>query len=226
MKRTFKCPKCGTYKTLEGKAGEKKLLICDNCNSKGQGSFPKLVKRKIFGFTKKQLVAVGTACILLIMIVSFILIPSMTGKMHFLTVQSGSMEPDINVGDVVVSTYVDPHDIKTGDVITFHYRNSEDPHQCFTHRVSDVIETMDGSVVFETKGDANEDVDARYVKTDELIGKVSFVLPYLGYVGSFARSPAGYFVFIFIPAILIILFEVTRILKHRNEKKTSKNMKA
>lgn len=221
MKMTFRCPKCGTHKTIEGKAGERKVLTCDNCNAKGRGSFPQ-PKRKGIGVTKKQLATALSALIIFVIFATFILIPAMSGGTHLLTVQSGSMEPDIKVGDVVVSTPVNPNDIKVGDVITYHYMGSDDPNQCFTHRVNKIIHTEDGNLLFQTKGDANEEADTRLVRSNEIIGKVSSVIPYLGYVGNFARSVYGYFTFIFIPAILIILFEVNRIFKVRDEGKTSK----
>ena len=219
MEKTFKCPQCGTHKTVKGKPGEKKIIVCDNCGSRGYGCFPRKMVEKYFGFTKKQIILAIPLAIVLLSLIVMVIIPSMKGEMHFLTVQSGSMEPGIHVGDVVVSTYVDPSSIKVGNVITFHYRVDSDPNRCFTHRVYSIIETGDGGFVFQTKGDANEDVDERYVRPDEVIGRVSFVIPYLGYFGEFARSVVGFFVFLVIPAVLIIVFEVRRIIKISREEK-------
>ena len=141
--------------------------------------------------------------------------------MHFLTVQSGSMEPDIKVGDVVVSVKTNPRTISVGDVITYRYDDDRDPNRCFTHRVVEIVELENEGRTFQTKGDANEDLDKRLVKMDEVIGRVSFVVPFLGHFGNFARSIFGYIIFILLPALLIIVFEIYKIfnIKKSNIKK-------
>jgi signal peptidase len=229
MKMTFACPNCKTHKTVRGKPGEKKILVCDICNCKGSCSFPafkpRVIKKYAIGFTKKQFICAFTAFIVCLLMFCFVIVPGINGDMHFLTVQSGSMEPDISVGDVVVSIRTNTSDIKVGDVITYRYSGDSDPDRCFTHRVEKIIDLEIGGHVFQTKGDANEDVDKRLVRPDEVIGKVSFVIPYLGYVGSFARSIWGYIVFIFIPALLIISFEIYRIYKFKKEDNSTKKIK-
>lgn len=217
MEKTFRCPRCGIHKTIKGKPGEKKILVCDNCGLKGYGIFSKKIVKKYFGLSKKQIIVSIPSVIILFLFLVMVVVPTIKGDMHFLTVQSGSMEPEIHVGDVVVSTYVDPSCIRVGDIITFHYMSDSDPNRCFTHRVYEIVQTVDGGYVFQTKGDANEDVDERYVRPDEVIGRVLLVIPYLGYFGEFARSIVGFFVFLVIPAILIIVFEVRRIIKISRE---------
>jgi len=220
MKKTFACPKCNTYKTIEGRPGEKKILICDNCKFKGKGIIP-IKKIKGYKLTKKQKIILPVSIIFLFLLLFFIVIPSVNGDLHFLTVQSGSMEPNISVGDVVVSSKVKTEDIKIGDVITFRYSGDDDPNKCYTHRVSKIIKTQDGNIMFQTKGDANEDVDKNLVRSYNVIGKSIAVLPYMGYVGEFARSKAGYFIFLVIPFILIIGFETKRIFKIKKEEKSN-----
>jgi signal peptidase len=216
MKMTFACPNCKTHKKIKGRPGEKKVLICDRCGTKGRVSFPE--KKKVFGLTKKQLIATPIVATILLLLVFFIVVPTNNGSMHFLTVRSGSMEPSIHVGDVVVSLKVDVEDIEVGDVITFRYPGESDPNKCYTHRVSKIINTEDGNLLFQTKGDMNEDPDTKLVRPSYIIGKASVVVPYLGYFGDFARSIVGYFIFLFVPCILIILFEVRRIFKNKKEK--------
>lgn len=219
MIKTFKCPKCGAYKKINGQPGEKKYIICNNCGLKGFVILPGRCIKKYFGFTKKQIVTSLIFVALLIILTFTIFLPTFEGDIHFLTVRSGSMEPEIKTGNVVVSTKIDPSSIKIGDVITFHYTSDENPNRCYTHRVYDIIKTNDDSYVFQTKGDNNEDVDAKYVKPSEVIGRVCLVLPYFGYLGEFARSLAGYILFLVLPTVLIILFEIRRIFKTNNKTK-------
>lgn len=123
-------------------------------------------------------------------------------------VQSGSMEPSIPVGALII---IKPDDAyKTGDVITF----GEDSGSAVptTHRILSMREA-DGSVFYTTKGDANEEGDAREVARGDVIGKVYISVPYAGFVLNFARQPMGFALLIALPAALVILAEFASILQ-------------
>jgi signal peptidase len=226
IKKTVACPQCKKPQTCEGITGEKKILICETCGTKGLVLFtdtnkqpvkPKKIKRPYtnpfsFKLSKKQIATFSISLILIVALLITVIAPTARGDMHFLTVMSGSMEPYMHVGDVVISSTVNPHSIKVGDVITFQYDADNDPNRYVTHRVIN-ISTTDSSIAFKTKGDANEDPDAGLVQSSRLVGKVIVVLPYLGHLGTFARSKAGYVVFLVIPALLIIIHEVIRIVR-------------
>ena len=213
MKMTVACPHCRAYETVLGQAGERVILICPHCKKEGLVVFPKQTpvqltnRKKGISITKKQAFACFLGFIFIISILAVIVIPSLQGNLHFLTVLSGSMEPHIHVGDVVVSSETDPKTIQTGDIITFRYDTEYDPDKCITHRVAEVIEGEYG-LQFRTKGDANEENDIRPVKGSEVIGKVVLVLPYAGHLAKFARSIWGFFLFIALPALLIIANEI------------------
>ena len=129
-----------------------------------------------------------------------------------LVVLSGSMSPSINAGDLILVSKVEAEDIKEGDIITF--KNGKN---YVTHRVMNVIRGEDGKLRFKTKGDANEEWDHEVVKAEDLVGKVIFVIPKLGYLINFIRTPLGYILFILLPGTLIIIEETRRILWHRKE---------
>jgi signal peptidase len=69
-------------------------------------------------------------------------------------VRSGSMNPALEVGDLVVTRLVDPSEIEAGDVITV----ATGGRAILTHRVVAVQATDDGPV-FTTRGDANATPD-------------------------------------------------------------------
>jgi len=213
MKMTFACPNCGVHKTVRGRPGQKKILVCKNCRIKGVVSFP-VQKQRI---SKKQVAVFSVAFVLLLCFAVLVVIPGVRGDLRFLTVRSGSMEPSIHVGDVVVvSTVVGFDDVNVGDVITFRYSGDSDPNRFITHRVADIV---DGEFEksFKTKGDANEEEDLRTVSPSELVGKTVMVIPFVGYFTDFARSAFGYVLFILVPAVLIISFEVVRIFRIRKK---------
>lgn len=97
-----------------------------------------------------------------------------------LTVLSGSMEPTLSVGDVVVSapqaTYA------TGDVITFQ-PTPGDP-TLITHRIVAVGSSSQG-LTYTTRGDANGTDDDPIV-ADQVMGKVRYSIPWIGNVTSLA----------------------------------------
>ncbi|MBI4068284.1 signal peptidase I [Candidatus Kaiserbacteria bacterium] len=123
-------------------------------------------------------------------------------------VQSGSMEPAIPVGALVV---IKPHEAyRVGDVIT--YGEDTDSAVPTTHRILGVREA-DGTVFYTTKGDANEEGDAREVARSDVIGKVYVSVPYVGFVLNFARQPLGFALLIALPAALVILSEFAAIVQ-------------
>lgn len=134
--------------------------------------------------------------------------PQVVGAEHSYVVLSSSMSPTIHAGDVVVVNSVDPSQVEEGDVITF-----EPPGGGFegaeyvTHRVVDVVE-KNGDPHFETKGDANEEVDSALVPPENLVGEVWFHIPYIGRIISFAGTDTGLLAFVVIPAILLAVSEV------------------
>ncbi|MHB1330627.1 MAG: signal peptidase I [Minisyncoccota bacterium] len=135
-------------------------------------------------------------------------------------VQSGSMEPSIKVGSIVV---VRPTtDYNTGDVITFGEDTQKEVPT--THRIVDE-RIVGGEVLYSTKGDANDDVDPQEVSKDEVIGKVIFSIPILGYILDFARKPVGFVLLIGVPALLVVSDEVMSIWKEVRKMQAKKKEK-
>ena len=102
------------------------------------------------------------------------------------TVLSGSMEPTYHVGSVVYVKKVDPTTLKVGDTITFRLTGDV----IATHRIIEVHGEGTPNLGFRTQGDANETVDG-ITPAAAVIGKVTFSIPYLGYVSNFLQQPKG-----------------------------------
>ncbi|MBL8158584.1 signal peptidase I [bacterium] len=131
------------------------------------------------------------------------------GNIELKIVKSGSMEPTIPTGSLVIVKPMQSYGID--DVITFGAdTKTEIPT---THRIIGYESDAEGRSVFRTKGDANEDQDANPVPRGEVIGKVVFHLPYVGFVLDFARQPLGFALLIGVPAALVIVEEVLTITK-------------
>lgn len=130
------------------------------------------------------------------------------GNIEIKIVKSGSMEPSIKTGSIVVVKPLSADSYKVGDVITF---GEDSARQIPTsHRIVSISEDK---TTFMTKGDANEEKDPQVVPVEKVIGKVIFDAPYGGYILDFAKQPMGFTLLIGIPAAVIILDEAGRIFK-------------
>lgn len=121
----------------------------------------------------------------------------------FYVVSSGSMEPNLNVFDVLVVQGNDPFDkIQKGDIIVFNRPTGHD--RVIVHRVAEIID--ENPRVVRTKGDANPasipGTDMPITK-DEYIGKVAYVIPQIGYVTRILAPPINYIIIAVIIGIMI-----------------------
>lgn len=96
------------------------------------------------------------------------------------------------------------NEYKQKDVITF----SDSSERVITHRIIEINEEVHQYV---TQGDANQTPDPHPIKQDQIIGKVAFVIPKLGFAVAFAQSKTGIAILIGIPAVLIIYDELRKI---------------
>jgi len=126
----------------------------------------------------------------------------MGGYKSFL-VLSGSMEPTINTGDIVIVHSNSNYYIK--DVVTFREKDG----RIVTHRIVKVQDATD-STLFETKGDANRSGDEAAVDIRNVLGRVVFVVPKIGFLVGFAKSLPGFLLFIVFPGVFLVSGELIR----------------
>jgi signal peptidase len=141
---------------------------------------------------------------------------SLWGDTHYEPVFTGSMEPAIPVGSIVVIKSANPETLTIGDVICF--KIESESLTTVTHRIINI--TNEG---FITKGDANEDPDTWTVKKENVIGKVTTTIPYIGYLGYFVRTPLGFITLVIIPASILIVLETRKIIIETKKTKKRSN---
>ena len=141
-------------------------------------------------------------------------------KFSVYTIVSTSMEPTINVYDVIINTRVDkPSDIKQGDVITFTSTWQVTYGMTITHRVIGTKKLDDGSICYITRGDNNTQEDQACVKENNVIGVVKAVIPGLGRIQTFLSSSLGWLLIIIVPALYIIVKDILKLFKLSKEAK-------
>lgn len=144
---------------------------------------------------------------------------------RFFSVISGSMEPTIPTGAVIMVDSVDADQLKVDDVITYQKQNQETGEQSIvTHRINsinnyqrvqEIKDEATGEVstqtveVFEltTKGDANQEADGYVVYPGEVLGVYQWHVPKLGYLVNFIQSAKGFIAVVVIPALILIIWE-------------------
>ncbi len=112
---------------------------------------------------------------------------------HAVTVQSFSMEPALQRGDLIVSQPVNIDDVKRGQVVLF--MEGQDTRILVAHRVAGFVnvttnihnsqtgeDTVQKSRLLQTKGDANPTVDAQPVAASDLRGRLWFTTPKVGLI--------------------------------------------
>ena len=138
-------------------------------------------------------------------------LPVVVGGRSFV-VMSGSMEPAIHTGDVVVTFPIRPTKARVGDVVTF--RDPADPERLITHRVRRV-QPQGSTVIIETKGDANNTGERWHIPAKGSIGRVTHRVWRLGYVLHAAGSPHGRLLMVGGPALALCGMALVRIWRPR-----------
>ncbi len=165
---------------------------------------------KKLNYYKRAWDVLTTVIVALVVILAILLVGVRLVGINSYCVLSGSMEPEYPVGSLIYVKDVLPEEIEVGDVITFALSN-ETPA---THRVIDIDEE---SMLFYTKGDANDTEDAP-VHFNNLIGRPVFKIPYLGYLAFYIQQPPGMYVAISVGAILLLLVFLPDLLKKEDKK--------
>lgn len=113
---------------------------------------------------------------------------------------------------------------EVGDIVTYKRANSslETP---VTHRIIAAGVVDNGNRTFTTKGDANAYQDMPDIYEREILGKVIFHLPYVGKLLEIAKTPLGFAALIIIPAVLVIMDEVKKIISYSRKNKVESEAK-
>ncbi len=97
-----------------------------------------------------------------------------------------SMQPAIGLGSMVLISPVTLEEVRPGDVVTIRADN----RVVITHRVTRIV-TVGSERYLELKGDANPAPDPILVPGRALLGRVSTILPKIGYLAVILATPSG-----------------------------------
>lgn len=117
------------------------------------------------------------------------------GGKALVEVISGSMEPTIKVGDMIIID-TEAQDFKEKDIITF----KDEAGSFVTHRIMEVKEEG-----FVTKGDNNDSLDRDLVREENIVGRYCFKIAGLGIFISALKNPITFVIIMLIGVILCFL---------------------
>ncbi|MBQ7810436.1 MAG: signal peptidase I [Clostridia bacterium] len=164
--------------------------------------------------------------VVLILIVSILMVVlSLTSKSQGvpnlfgyapMSVESYSMEPTINKGDLIIGKVTKDMDYeyKVGDIVTFPIE-IQGVQTLNTHRIVEVIPD-DGITYYKTQGDnkdTNPIADEDMQTSDSIVAVYTGTkIPAIGNFFGFIRTQLGFFLCVLLPMILFFVYEAIRVI--------------
>ena len=123
-------------------------------------------------------------------------------------VQSDSMSAtDFSAGALIFVKEVDPATLQEGDIISFMSQDTASFGETVTHKIRKKTVDANGKPGFITYGTTTDTDDATIVTYPYVLGKYEGQIPGLGTFFNFLKSTPGYFICIFLPFMLLILYQ-------------------
>lgn len=119
--------------------------------------------------------------------------PDFLGMKTYIIV-SGSMEPNLKIGDIVIVKETKQEELKVGDIISFRQGQS-----VITHRINEISEEK-----YITKGDNNNTIDDEQIDYKQIEGKVEKVIPTVGKIALILHQKNAIIVVIILVYIYIL----------------------
>ncbi len=156
-------------------------------------------------------------------------VPSLFGKC-ILTVNTDSMSPTFNAGDLLIANRVDRDtamNLEVGDIISFRADiNHDGLADINTHRIVEVVPNQEKGVSYKTKGD---NMETNPISDQDASGGIDLVhwssvvcqydeengtrLAGVGKALQFIQQPTGFLVCIVLPLVLFFLYELFKFIK-------------
>ncbi|MBR3489976.1 MAG: signal peptidase I [Bacilli bacterium] len=135
------------------------------------------------------------------------------------TVLTGSMEPEYEVGDMLLAKEVAKDDIKVGNDLVYQGEVGDFSGKIVTHRVI----AIDSKI--HTKGIANDFEDPE-IEYSQVQGRVISKLTVLSAFSKLMNNTVMFYIMVFVPFSILIFLDIRDIVLETQEKKAEKNKEA
>lgn len=132
---------------------------------------------------------------------------SLLGYKMYIVNSDSMAATDFKAGALILVKEVDPSTLKEGDIITFMSQDTDSFGETITHKIRQVTTDAEGNPGFITYGTTTGTDDETIVTYPYVLGQYQSQIPGLGTFFNFLKTTPGYFVCIFTPFMLIILYE-------------------
>ena len=132
--------------------------------------------------------------------------PSIFGY-SFYYVLTESMEPEIEAGEMILGEQAAPEDLRVGDIVTYQGQTGAVKDKIITHKIVEI----DGDII-TTKGVANDLADPP-ISSSQVMSRYVGTIPLAGDIFSAINSKLGFVFLIATPLAVLILNEVSNIVK-------------
>ena len=170
--------------------------------------------KKALGITKKVLVWIVVAVAILMTIFTIVSVTvfnrydrDLFGYKAFVVKTDSMSKTDFDAGDLIFVKEVNPTTLKEGDIITFISQDSASYGETITHKIRRTTTDAKGEPGFVTYGTTTNSDDATIVTYPYILGQYTGHIPNLGTFFNFMKTTQGYIVCIFIPFMLLIIYQ-------------------
>ena len=123
-------------------------------------------------------------------------------------VNSDSMAAtDFKAGDLIFVKEVDASTLQEGDIITFISQDQSSFGEVVTHKIKSLTRDAQGNPGFVTYGTTTGKQDDTVVTYPYVMGKYESHMTGVGYFFNFLKTPQGYIICIFLPFMLLIVYQ-------------------
>lgn len=132
---------------------------------------------------------------------------NLLGYRAYIVLSDSMSASDINAGDLVLIKEVAPNTLQEGDIIAYVSQDTESYGEVVTHKIRGLTIDANGEPGFITYGTTTDADDEMVVTYPYVLGKMEKCVPKIGTFFQFLKTPQGYLVCIFIPFMLLIVYQ-------------------
>ena len=132
---------------------------------------------------------------------------SILGYKAYIVNTDSMSKTDFKAGDLILVKETDPSTLKEGDIITYMSQNSESFGETITHKIRKVTTDSRGNPGFITYSTTTDQDDDTIVTYMYVLGKYEKTIPDIGTFFNFMKTPQGYILCIFVPFMLLIIYQ-------------------
>jgi len=173
--------------------------------------------KKVLNIIKTTLVWLIVALAVFMMIFTIVSVTTFNrsdrnlfGYRAYIVLSDSMSATDFDAGDLILVKETDPKSLQAGDIISFLSQDTASFGEVVTHKIREVRTDSKGNVGFVTYGTTTGVDDSVLVTAPYVLGKYELAIPKLGFFFNFLKTPQGYFICIFIPFMLLIIYQAVK----------------